>query len=279
MTYPEAIPCPSRCFTASKDGKVLFCCGMWNDDVQARLLSNCKKVDQIEHRDLVTSIVLTEDGKFLLSASKDCTIMIWNINTAQNLQMASTFSSLLGLTKQQKSKQIFSVKSILYGHTDTITTIDASSDLDMVVSGSKDKSIMIYTLRSGKYVRSLEHNFAITQLKLSVNGNFVAYSDEKSLLLLYSINGRLLSKKKCILKRVLAMTFSSDGRYFLSAGVGNYIVVRDVPSFNIVYLFEAPQTVFSLEFVHSLEQSFLIASMVNSSLRVYPFDPAHFPNQ
>ena len=69
-------------------------------------------------------------------------------------------------------------RNILYGHEDEITCLDVSEDLDIVVSGSKDKTAIIHTLLHGKYVRSisLPKNASINQIKISKEGNILIYS-------------------------------------------------------------------------------------------------------
>ena len=281
MIYPEPIQCPSRCFIISKDCKCLFSCGMWNDDIQARSFSNFSKFFSAEHRDIVNCLAMTSNGQLLVSGSNDCTVVVWQINTS-NLNQSNSISSFWNLSKSSNSNkssnssQIFKVKQILYGHTDSVTSVDVSFELDLVISASNDKSIILYNLNSGKFLRSISLHSRISQVTLSCDGYFVAYCDDSKSLSLYTINGVHLNTCSLILARILISKFTPNGKYFVSAGVGNVVIVRKIPSFKIVYIFEVPCAVLSLDFAIGPELSFLLIALMNSQIRVIPFDTTKF---
>merc|ERR1712232_1260812 len=159
----------------------------------------------------------------LVSGSKDCTVVVWQINTSTS--PTSSISSFWS-SKNSKNAQVFKVKQILYGHTDAVTCVDVSFELDTVISGSKDKTIILYNLNSGKYLRSIAIGSRVSQVYLSAEGHFVVYCDTRKELMLYNINGALLRRCSMILSRILSAKFSTDGKYFICAGVGNAVVVR-----------------------------------------------------
>ena len=323
MIYPEPIQFPSKCFTTSKDGKYLFACSMWSDDIQVFQIApsgSIKKIDQIEHRDIVTTLQMLDDGKTLISASKDCTVIVWNVNLNQTQSSTSLsssnsntinsnasnsasstlsqlpvslVSSLFGVGGQSNGNinnnasntsssgslrpSIFKLEHILYGHTDTITTIDGSVDLDLVISGSNDHSVIISSLHKGKYIRSLYFNSPISQVKLSNDGYFAVYcSTPEPELYLYSINGDLIARKKEVLSRLFSILFTPDSKYLITSGVGDMIIVRSVPNLQIIHMFEVGATTFSVDYVPGLEYSFIVAALVTGQIRVFPFEPSRF---
>jgi neurobeachin-like protein 1/2 len=81
-------------------------------------------------------------------------------------------------------------RNILYGHEDEITCLAVSEDLDIVVSGSKDKTAIIHTLLNGKYVRSisLPNNESIDEIKISKQGNIVIYSNVRNFRIYQSLH-------------------------------------------------------------------------------------------
>ncbi|KIJ51697.1 hypothetical protein M422DRAFT_244028 [Sphaerobolus stellatus SS14] len=72
------------------------------------------------HDDIVTSVVYSPDGKFILSGSRDHTLRLWNASTGQ------------------------SVGEPLRGHTDRIFSVAYSPDGKHIISGSSDKPIHIW---------------------------------------------------------------------------------------------------------------------------------------
>ncbi len=69
-------------------------------------------------------------------------------------------------------------RHILYGHDDEVTCVAVNSDLDVVVSGSKDGSCIIHTLKRGRYVRSIypPDSGPLRWVGISSTGNIVTYS-------------------------------------------------------------------------------------------------------
>lgn len=81
---------------------------------------------------------------------------------------------------------------VLYGHDSEVTCVSIYTELDVVVSGSLDGSIVIHTIRKGNYVHSLYHPKRLPFYRVSIapqNGNIVAYSQNDLKLFLFSING------------------------------------------------------------------------------------------
>ena len=73
---------------------------------------------------------------------------------------------------------------ILYGHDNEVTCVDINIELDIAISGSKDGSIAIHTLRRGQYVRSIFHSrrFEICMVRISSQGHIIAYSKANCIL-------------------------------------------------------------------------------------------------
>lgn len=44
---------------------------------------------------------------------------------------------------------------VLTGHDDAVSSVAVQDELDTVVSASKDGTLIVYTLRTGEYIRSL----------------------------------------------------------------------------------------------------------------------------
>lgn len=68
---------------------------------------------------------------------------------------------------------------ILYGHTSTVTSVDLSNELDIVVSAAVDGTVNMHTIRTGSYVRTL----SFVNEKISVFRNLaVKMGDERHIL-------------------------------------------------------------------------------------------------
>ena len=87
----------------------------------------------------MTCLALDYTGTLLVSGSMDTTCMIW--------QITQDYESSLNIDPKPVH--------ILYGHTDSVTSVDISIELDMMVSGSLDGTINIHTVRKGHFVKSI----------------------------------------------------------------------------------------------------------------------------
>ncbi|XP_010084029.1 PREDICTED: neurobeachin-like protein 2, partial [Pterocles gutturalis] len=130
----------SRTLAVSPDGKLLFSGGHWDNSLRVTSLAKGKVVGHItRHIDVVTCLALDLCGIYLISGSRDTTCMVWQV-----LQQGG-FSSGLAPKPVQ----------VLYGHDAEVTCVAISTELDMAVSGSKDGTIIIHTIRRGLFIRSL----------------------------------------------------------------------------------------------------------------------------
>ncbi|XP_064361708.1 neurobeachin-like protein 2 isoform X1 [Dromaius novaehollandiae] len=198
----------SRTLAVSPDGKLLFSGGHWDNSLRVTALAKGKVVGHItRHIDVVTCLALDLCGIYLISGSRDTTCMVWQV-----LQQGG-FSSGLAPKPVQ----------VLYGHDDEVTCVAISTELDMAVSGSKDGTIIIHTVRRGLFMKSLrppsESSLptAISSLAVGLEGQIIAQTavgersslKDKFALHLYSVNGKHLSSVP-LDEQVTAMCVTED---------------------------------------------------------------------
>uniref|UniRef100_A0A670ZS51 Neurobeachin-like protein 2 n=1 Tax=Pseudonaja textilis TaxID=8673 RepID=A0A670ZS51_PSETE len=182
----------SKTLVVSHDGKLLFSGGHWDNSLRVTSLSKGKVIGHIHrHIDVVTCLALDLCGIYLISGSRDTTCLVWQV-----LQQG-------GLSYGLASKPV----QVLYGHEDEVTCVGISTELDMAVSGSKDGSILVHTIRQGQFMKSLkppcESSLPVTISNLAVGheGQIVVQTivggrtplKDKFALHLYSVNGKHLS--------------------------------------------------------------------------------------
>jgi WD40 repeat protein len=130
-------------FAYLAEGRYLFSCGHWDWSVRVTSVDTGRLVQTlVQHNDVVTCLALTKDfgQRWLVTGSRDCTLIVWDIALDRNF----------GIT-------ITPIRSI-YGHDDTINCVAINAELDIILSGSDDGTMMIHNLRDGKYVRSIVNN-------------------------------------------------------------------------------------------------------------------------
>ncbi|KAF0852430.1 conserved mitochondrial BEACH domain-containing protein [Andalucia godoyi] len=171
-------------------------------------------------------------------------------------------------------------RHVLFGHDMEVTCVAVNEELDLVVSGSEDGSLMLHSLIKGRYIRSLYHpnRCAVDLLAVSRNGDIVFYSKLDFCMFAYSINGQLLKAEdagECL----HAIVLSDDGRYVLTGGISKVLTIRRLHNLEVVYRFPSiDKVITSLEvsadqryvFIGTSEGSIIVYSVNLSALRDAP---------
>ncbi|KAL6629117.1 hypothetical protein ACP70R_028882 [Stipagrostis hirtigluma subsp. patula] len=225
----------------------LILCGNWENSFQIISLSDGKIVQSVrQHKDVVSCVAVSSDGSVIATGSYDTTVMIWHAFRGRSNDKRSRNANFDLSTKDHVI--IESPSHILCGHDDIITCLFVSTELDIVISGSKDGTCMFHTLREGTYVRSIRHpsGAGLSKLVASQHGRLVLYSDSDLSLHMYSINGKHLASSESN-SRVNCMELSCCGEFMVCGGDHGQIVLRSMHSLNVVWRYEgAGKTITSL---------------------------------
>jgi WD40 repeat protein len=149
------------------------------------------------HTDSVTKLAYSFDGKYLVTASKDKTVVIWEV---------------------ARWKPVHT----LYGHHSTVEYIAISPNGEYLVSASADNSIRVWLMSNGTGIRTLEHHTdkvlcvvfssKATYLASSSADNTICLFDTKTWnLIVHFTDERTRHKDK-----VVCLTFSPDEKYLIS---------------------------------------------------------------
>uniref|UniRef100_A0A673BB55 Neurobeachin-like protein 2 n=1 Tax=Sphaeramia orbicularis TaxID=375764 RepID=A0A673BB55_9TELE len=216
-------------FVVSHDGKLLFSGGHWDNSIRVTSLVKGKTVGQhIRHMDIVTCLSTDHCGIHLISGSRDTTCMVW--------QVQQQGGAPVGLCPKPVQ--------VLYGHTDEVVSVNISTELDMAVSGSRDGTVIIHTVRRGQYMRCLRPPcdsslpLSILHLAVSWEGHLLVHTciegkatlkvhTDKNALHLYSVNGKYLCSEP-LKEQVTDMCVS--GEFVVIGSEQGYLSIRDLYS-------------------------------------------------
>ena len=211
---------PSQLFALIPEHRVLLSCGHWDHSFRVTGADSGKLIQSVtQHSDVVTCLAWTQDyGKYwVVTGSRDCTLMVWELNMNDRESPVSAHPSF-----------------VLYGHNDAISTVAVIAELDVVLSGSADGTVIVHNLREGTYIRSIlvdafplggvsgltrassngnmsdGSNFGgatgnnttvlasckhISWINVTAEGLIVIYCADENALFTYTINGKLLAYK------------------------------------------------------------------------------------
>lgn len=114
------------------------------------LKTNKKVTSLSEHRATVNCTEFLKNHSLLVSASKDATLKVWNIDLATEVSNSSSPFYNKGLSP---------CLTTLEGHKDSISALTV--DDTTVVSGSSDKTLRHWDLSSGKCIQTIDITMAI----------------------------------------------------------------------------------------------------------------------
>ena len=131
-------------------------------------LAQENKIFLSAHTSVIRSILITKDNQYIISASNDRKIRIWNY---------------------QYQVQEF----VLIGHTNVVSCIATTSDSKYLVSGSWDTTIIIWSLHD-KVQESLlkSHTNLVDNLKITSNDLYIVSSSSDNTIGIWNIQNRML---------------------------------------------------------------------------------------
>ncbi|XP_035677087.1 LOW QUALITY PROTEIN: NACHT domain- and WD repeat-containing protein 1-like [Branchiostoma floridae] len=89
------------------------------------------------HRAGITSIAMTPDGGYMVTAARDCTIRIY-----------------------ENESDVMELERTLTGHTAAIEVLSAAPNNELLVSGSLDNTLKVWNLETGRLVITMEEDHA-----------------------------------------------------------------------------------------------------------------------
>jgi WD40 repeat protein len=219
-------------------------------------------IDTGGHKALIKDVIFTKDGRYLVSASDDKTIRVWDTSTGEVVRMlrgqiesgAEGKIYAAALTQNDRllavggfmahgfgidddkvgdirliNFQTGEVIALLKGHSDVINRLAFSPDGNRLISGSGDKTARIWNARTQKTIHVLKgHTDHIYAVAFSPDGSMaVTGSDDDTLKLWNAKTGFLIKTLKRHTDNVKAVAFTPNGKYLLSGSADKTIRMWD----------------------------------------------------
>ncbi|CAL9245584.1 unnamed protein product [Arabidopsis halleri] len=191
----------------------------------------------------VTCLALSPDNNFLVTGSRDTTVLLWRFHkgsTSQTIESEQTTSSVTpssassnNLANKDKKRRIEGPIQVLRGHQREISCCCVSSDQGVVVSCSESSDVLLHSTRKGRLIRRLV-GVEAHALCISSDGVIVVWSRSESCISTFTINGILISKARLPSSCTIScMELSIDGQNVV-IGVNSCSDIDGSRSFNIL---------------------------------------------
>lgn len=183
----------------------------------------------------ITSLAFSPDGQYLLTASYDEKIRLWNLFTEKVVKefighkgtvwsvIFSPDGKTLASAGEDKTIKLWDLEKgnvikTFEGHQLNIWKVRFSPDGNKIVSSSFDNTIMIWNVANGSLIKTLTgHTEAVVGLAISADGSTIASGSDDKLIKLWDANtGTLIKTLRGGEKHVYSVAFSPDSKRLVS---------------------------------------------------------------
>ena len=188
------------------------------------------------HSDSVFDVTVSPDGQFIISASWDKTLKVWDLETGKELRTLSGHSEFVhGVAVSPDGQFIISASwdktlkvwdletgkelRTLSGHSEFVYSVTVSPDNQFIISTSGDKTLKVWELATGKELYTLVgHTKSVYCAAVSPDGQFIiSASEDKSLKVWELLTGKELLVLCGHSEPVYSVTVSPDNQFIISA--------------------------------------------------------------
>jgi WD40 repeat protein len=155
------------------------------------------------HRGCITSVAFSQNGKYIVSASRDRTTTVWDAETGSTI-------------------------AVLRGHRDQVSSVSFIDGGKKVISGSRDASIRLWDIATGKTVKEVSvHNRPISSVACTLDGKQVVAGDEGGTIKVWDVSSGDILSTLTADGPVSGVAVTSDGRYVISGAIRGTVTLWD----------------------------------------------------
>ncbi|KAL2892359.1 BEACH domain-containing protein C2 [Bienertia sinuspersici] len=227
--FPQALAYPtsgirSSAIVAITNNKEIITGGHVDNSIRIISADGAKTLETaIGHCAPVTCLGLSSDGNYLVTGSRDTTVLLWRIHsistnnsepsTSNNTHTSnSSNASTSILLDKNRKRRIEGPIHVLRGHLAEVVSCCVSSDLGVVVSCSQSPDILLHSIRRGRLFRRLA-SVQAHSVCLSSDGILMAWNQTLHMLSTFTLNGTLVASAQLPLSgSISCMEISFDGQ-------------------------------------------------------------------
>ncbi len=202
----------------------------------------------LAHKSAISSIVVSNDNRLLITGSHDKSIKLWELSTGQ-------------------------IIDTLRGHSDGITCLAISDDNKTIISGSKDKTIRFWDVQQRKVIKTFGRLFSghskdIVSIVLDNKNNVLISADADKSIKIWNLNkNKEIKTINCKSGQITSLAINHNRGYFCNGGLEKQIRIRKTQTGEVIRSLRGTAAVTALTF--SNDGNLLATGEINRKIRIF----------
>jgi hypothetical protein len=167
----------------------------------------------------VLAVAFSPDGKLALSGSQDGTLKLWEVSSGRDIR------SLTG-----HSDPVWDMLAMLFSPESSVLAMAFSPDGKLALSGSKDKTLALWEVSSGRHIDTFYGSSEVNAVAFSPDGKLALSGSDDETLKLWEVSSGRNIDTFYEPSEVNAVAFSPDGKLALSGSDDNTLKLWEVSS-------------------------------------------------
>jgi WD40 repeat protein len=197
------------------------------------ILDHIQECNQIQgHQGWVRSVCFSPDGKYIATASDDCTARLWKVNGQQVAQFSEHQGIVWSVSFSPDGKYIATASSDhtarlwnldgqllaqFSGHQGTVWNVCFSPDGKYIATAADDCIARVWNFSGQLLAQFRRHQGAVRSVCFSPDGKYIATTSDDCTARLWSFDGDLITQFRRHQGAVRSVCFSPDGQYIVTA--------------------------------------------------------------
>jgi WD40 repeat protein len=198
-----------------------------------QILDNIQEKNQLEaHQETVNSVSFSPDGKWIVTASRDATAILWDRQGNKRVELRGHEKDVYGVAFSPDSSKIATasgdgtvkiwnlqgqVLKILKGHTNSVYSVAFSPDGRQIATASRDETARLWTLEGTQLAIFVGHNKSVDDVGFSPDGKRLATASRDGTVRLWNLQGKELKQLRNDRNAFYSLAWSQDGQKIVAA--------------------------------------------------------------